>query len=143
MTQQYNEAPIVYQGSCLCGAIRYEIRGDIGAILHCHCQRCRKATGTAFATNASVKKTDFYFLSGEDHLKKYVSSATTERYFCADCGSPMIATKADAPDIYRIRLGSLDTPISHRPSMHVFVADQAEWDHITDDLPQFAQFPSS
>lgn len=110
-------------------------------MLYCHCKRCRKATGTAFATNASVKKTDFHFLSGEDQLKKYQSSATTERCFCAVCGSPIIATKAEAPDIYRLRIGSLDTAISQSAIQHVFVADKAEWDHITDDLAQYAQFP--
>ena len=38
-----------YTGSCLCGGLRYEIRGEIGDIVQCHCQRCRKANGTAFA----------------------------------------------------------------------------------------------
>lgn len=141
MTQQQDQIASYYQGSCLCGAIRYEIRGEIGAIVKCHCQRCRKATGTAFATNASVKKADFYLLSGAEHLKKYPSSATTERCFCAECGSPIIATKAEAPDIYRLRLGTLDTALTHKPVQHVFVADKAEWDDITDDLPQAAQFP--
>jgi hypothetical protein len=39
-------------GSCLCGAIRYEIDGKIGPVGHCHCVTCRKAQGGAFVTNA-------------------------------------------------------------------------------------------
>ena len=59
-----SQASPVYQGSCLCQGIRYEIKGDIGDIIQCHCQRCRKANGTAFATNAPVKSTDFKITQG-------------------------------------------------------------------------------
>ena len=59
----------VYQGSCLCQGIRYEIKGGIGDIIQCHCQRCRKANGTAFATNAPVNSADFKITQGEDLVK--------------------------------------------------------------------------
>ena len=49
----------MHSGSCLCGAIRYEIRGELGPIVLCHCAQCRKAQGSAFASNAAVKATDF------------------------------------------------------------------------------------
>ena len=42
-----SEQSPVYQGSCLCQGIRYEIQGEIGEIVQCHCQRCRKENGTA------------------------------------------------------------------------------------------------
>lgn len=64
-----SQASPVYQGSCLCQGIRYEIKGDIGDIIQCHCQRCRKSNGTAFATNAPVKSTDFKITQGEDLVK--------------------------------------------------------------------------
>lgn len=51
-----------YSGSCLCGGLRYEVQGEIGELLQCHCQRCRKANGTAFATNALIQKADFKIL---------------------------------------------------------------------------------
>ncbi|MCV9897564.1 UNVERIFIED_CONTAM: GFA family protein, partial [Cronobacter sakazakii] len=54
-----SQASPVYQGSCLCQGIRYEIKGDIGDIIQCHCQRCRKSNGTAFATNAPINSADF------------------------------------------------------------------------------------
>ena len=43
-----------YVGSCLCGAVTYQIDGPIGDIIQCHCQKCRKANGTAYATNAPI-----------------------------------------------------------------------------------------
>ena len=44
------------RGSCLCGAIRYEIAGPFEDMRHCHCSRCRKAHGAAFSTFARTSK---------------------------------------------------------------------------------------
>ena len=131
----------LYTGSCLCGGIRYEIQGEIGEVLYCHCKRCRKANGTAFATNAPIQKADFKIVQGEQLLKKYQSSETTQRCFCGECASPIISIKTDTPDTYRLRIGTLDTPLEHKPSMHIFVAHKAEWDIICDDLPQYDERP--
>lgn len=130
-----------YTGSCLCGGIRYEIHGEIGEIIECHCQRCRKANGTAFATNAPIQKADFKIVQGEHLLKKYKSTATTDRCFCAECASPIISIKAETPDTYRLRIGTLDTPLEQKPTMHIYAASKAEWDTISDDLPQFDERP--
>ena len=130
-----------YTGSCLCGGICYEIHGEIGEIIQCHCQRCRKANGTAFATNAPIQKADFKIVQGEHLLKKYKSTATTDRCFCAECASPIISIKAETPDTYRLRIGTLDTPLKQKPTMHIYAASRAEWDTISDDLPQFDERP--
>ena len=130
-----------YVGRCLCGGIRYEILGGIGDIIQCHCQRCRKANGTAFATNAPVRVEHFKFIQGEHLLKKFQSSESTERCFCSECGSPILSIKAATPEFYRLRLGTLDTPIQQKPTRHIFVLDKAEWDVICDGLPQHDQWP--
>ena len=145
MTAQQNDqaerlAPF-YRGSCLCGGIQYELHGELGEIIQCHCRICRKANGTAFATNSPVKVTDFKLTQGEHLLKKYTSSVGTERCFCSECGSPLFGIKQDAPEFYRLRIGSLDTPIVETPSMHIFVKDKAEWDSITDGLAQYPSRP--
>lgn len=111
----------LYSGSCLCGGLRYEIQGEIGDIVQCHCRKCRKANGTAFATNAPIKKADFKIVQGEHLLKKFQSSATTQRCFCADCGSPIISIKTETPDLYRLRIGTLDTPLQQKPTQHILL----------------------
>lgn len=135
MSQQY------YAGSCLCGAIRYEVRGEIGDVVQCHCQRCRKANGTAFATNAPIKKSDFQLVQGEQFLKSHQSTATTQRCFCSECGSPIMSIKTDTPEFYRLRIGTLDTPLAQKPTMHIFADSKAEWDVICDQLPQYPERP--
>jgi len=62
------------QGSCLCGGVRYEIRGEVGPSLHCHCTQCRKASGASFTTNASVAADDFHFVEGESLVGQFESS---------------------------------------------------------------------
>ena len=131
----------IYTGSCLCGAIRYEIYGEIGEVIQCHCKRCRKANGTAFATNAPIQKADFKIVQGEHLLKKFASTPTTARCFCSECASPIISIKAETPDTYRLRIGTLDTPLEYKPVMHIFTAYKAEWDTICDGLPQYGERP--
>lgn len=129
-------------GSCLCQGIRYEISGNgLGEIIQCHCQRCRKANGTAYATNTPVHINDFKIIQGEQLLQKYQSTPTTQRCFCRECGSPIMSIKTDTPEFYRLRIGTLDTPIEQKPGMHIFAAHKAEWDTIYDDLPQYAERP--
>lgn len=129
-----------YRGSCLCGTIKYEIRGGIGASYLCHCSRCRKATGSAFAASALVATKDFVVLEGEDAMKSF-SVKGVHRVFCAHCGSPIISRRDWMPDSVRVRLGTLDTPLDQRPQGHIFVASKADWYDIHDELPQYAELP--
>ncbi len=126
------------KGSCLCGAIRYEIRGELGPIVLCHCAQCRKAQGSAFAANAAVRTADFAIVAGSGSLAAYESSPGKKRHFCRDCGSPIISTRDSAPDFVRVRIGTLDSPVGARPSAHIYAASKAGWYEILDRLPQHA-----
>jgi hypothetical protein len=129
----------MYKGSCLCGTVKYEVRGKLGAAIYCHCSLCRKATATAFATNAAVAASDFVVIEGESALKAFDSSPGVHRLFCSSCGSPIISRRDAMPDVVRLRLGTLDTPLPTPPTAHYFVASKAEWYEIHDDLPQFVE----
>jgi hypothetical protein len=60
----------VLQGTCLCGKVRYEIRGPPQLMYYCHCRMCRKATGTSFATNMLVRAEDFAIVAGQEAVKR-------------------------------------------------------------------------
>ncbi|MEQ8827149.1 MAG: GFA family protein, partial [Parvibaculum sp.] len=62
---------VTHRGSCNCGAVRFEIEGELGPFGFCHCRTCRKASGTAFTANASVKRAQVRFLGGEDAIRRY------------------------------------------------------------------------
>ena len=133
----------VLKGSCLCNGIQYEVRSALGDIMQCHCQKCRKANGTAFATNAAISTEDFVLLTGEALLGEFESTPGVFRVFCKQCASPLYSRRPSQPDMLRLRIGTLDTPIEGRPSTHIFVGSKAEWEEITDDVPQYNERPVS
>ncbi len=61
--------------------------------------------------------------------------------FCQNCGSPIFSWRESNPEFARIRIGTLDTPISTKPTAHIFVGSKAEWDQICDDLPRHHEMP--
>ena len=124
-------------GSCLCGAVKYEIAGELAPIQLCHCSMCRRASGAGFATNMPIRADDFRVTSGEAALKVYRSTAGKERLFCGECGSPIISRSAGDPGMVRVRAGTLDEPAPTHPAFHFHVASKASWLPITDDLPQY------
>ncbi len=127
----------MYKGGCLCGKVRFEIHGKIDSIVYCHCSLCRKAQGSAFATNGVVQHENFRFLQGEDELTAFESSPGQHKLFCKHCGSPIISTSTATPHEVRIRLGTIESPIEERPEAHIFAASKADWDEIRDQLPQY------
>jgi hypothetical protein len=133
----------MYQGQCLCGAVQYELRGALGSIVLCHCSRCRRATGSAFAAAAPVNSEDFVVLAGEKGMREFMSSPGVSRFFCQSCGSPLFSRRADNPAVLRLRIGTIDAESlgSERTSAHLFVGSKAPWFEICDDLPQYAERP--
>lgn len=129
------------RGSCLCGGVRYRIEGELGPIVICHCSRCRKANGSAFQAVSPVAAGDFQLQSGQELLAEYESSPGVFRVFCHVCASPLYSRRTATPDVLRLRIGSLDTPVASRPAAHIFAASKAEWYDIRDDAPQYPTRP--
>lgn len=126
------------KGSCLCGAVKYEISGDINDIVHCHCQTCRKAHGSAFSSVAAVKDSDFNLIN--DHkLKSYQSSAGKLRYFCDNCGSQIYAKRESTAHVI-LRLGTLDSDINASETAHIWVSQKASWYNIQSRIIEHDQF---
>lgn len=128
-------------GSCLCGNVQYQIRGELGPGFYCHCSRCRKAGGSAFASNAVVPAGNFAVVGGADSLKTFSTAEGVHRVFCGNCGSPIISRRDAMPDIVRVRMGTLDTPLPQGPGAHIYVDSKAPWHRIHDGLPQYAERP--
>ncbi|MFC3153318.1 GFA family protein [Litoribrevibacter euphylliae] len=126
------------QGSCLCGSIKYEISGEVGGIVHCHCPTCRKAHASAFSSVVAVQDEDFTLLDG-DTLKFYESSPGKQRFFCSNCGSQIYAKREGTPHIV-LRLGCLDSDINAQEKEHIWVSQKASWYDIDSDLPKRNEF---
>ena len=124
-------------GGCLCGAVRYEVEGEIAPVQLCHCAQCRKAQGGPFAANAPVATAAFRLLRGEDALREFRASPGKRRVFCGTCGGPLFSQRDDAPEVLRLRVGSLDETDGLTLGFHIQTDSKAAWWPIYDDLPRY------
>jgi hypothetical protein len=124
-------------GRCLCGAVRFEIDGELSPIQICHCSQCRRAQGSAFAANIPVDVAAFRLVAGAEDLRSYESSPGKTRRFCGRCGSPVLSSHVAVPGQVRVRAGLLEPPVAARPAFHFFTESKADWWSITDDLPRY------
>ena len=131
-------------GSCLCGAVAFEVTEPFRAAYNCHCGRCRRARAAAHATNGFMSCGGVRFVRGAAHLKscKAPGAQFFTQVFCELCGSPLPRQDA-ARDLAAVPFGALDHDPKIRPASHIYVAYKAGWHDITDDLPQFAAGPGS
>jgi hypothetical protein len=130
-------------GSCLCGKVKYEIKGEGSAFYHCHCSRCRKLTGTGHASNIRVTpESSLNWLQGEALLKKYKVPEAERFYnlFCSNCGSPMPRVVPEL-DAVLVPAGSLDTLPEIQPNGRIFWDSRVEWSCSGDDIPRYAEYP--
>ncbi len=128
----------MYKGSCLCGAVRFEVAGDLPGPDACHCGKCRKQSGHYFASTDVPKSA--VTIHGEDKLTWYQSSEKARRGFCATCGSSLF-WDALFRDWIGIAMGAFDTPTNTHLHVHIFVADKGDYYDIGDGVPQYQQTP--
>lgn len=122
-------------GSCLCGARRYEIAGDLDGVWMCHCSLCRKATGSTGNAILIVPKDRFRWLAGADHGITYALRETYTVTRCKTCGTPLPAEE-DTTNVY-VTAGTLDEPLGAGVKVHLFCASRADWDR---DAPEARYF---
>jgi hypothetical protein len=119
-------------GSCLCGAVTYQITSKVSDVVHCHCVTCRKAHGAAFSSVAFAAAEGFQ-LQGAEGLGSYESSPGKNRFFCKKCGTQVYA-KREGADYVILRLGSLDTYLPGKEIAHTWMSERADWFDLDADL---------
>jgi hypothetical protein len=127
----------ILTGGCLCGAVRYELTQAPVWAHNCHCSRCRKSTGAAFASNLFIPLDALRYRQGEERLRSF-RPPDAERFthvFCERCGSPL-PFRNEARGLAGVPMGSLDGDPGGAPQAHIFVASKAPWFEIADRLPQ-------
>lgn len=130
-----------HRGSCLCGAVRFEVEGGFECFFLCHCAFCRKDTGSAHAANLFSSTATLTWLTGENHVATYHLPATRHaKSFCKACGSALPRPRTEATPLV-VPAGSLETPLTIRPDAHLFVASRADWDRELQTVPAFDRLP--
>ena len=133
-----------YSGGCLCGAIRYTISAPIAELRACHCTNCQKASGAGGSVNAAVKASDFRLDKGQP--KKFAgiadSGRTLNRFFCADCGSPIYSQRQTTPETVVVRAGTMDNAGDMKITAHIWTKSARPWSYIDPAAKQIPGQPN-
>lgn len=128
----------LHTGSCLCGAVSFEVRGALAAPDACHCVQCRKFSGHYFVS--TDVKPDAAIIQGADKVTWYQSSEKARRGFCSVCGASLFFEPLSRKFI-AIAMGAFDEPSETHIALHIFTAEKGDYYDIADGLPQHAHAP--
>ena len=123
-----------HAGGCLCGAVRYEVRGPLRDVINCHCSMCQRLHG-AFGAHSKARKANIAILEDKG-LAWYATSERARRGFCRQCGSNLFWEPV-GQDATGILAGTLDQPTGLNTMGHIFVAEKSDFTDLSDDLPKF------
>jgi hypothetical protein len=132
----------VLRGGCLCGTVKYEVAGEAKRFYHCHCSRCRKATGTGHASNLFLQPAALKWLSGEQHIRAFrvPEAKRFTNQFCGICGGRLPRQPAGT-DTVVLPAGSLDEEAPIRPQARIFTDARASWSCSGDEVPTYPASP--
>lgn len=137
-----NESREAKTGSCMCRAVRYEVRGTPFWVGHCHCLSCRRHTGAPLVTFVAFKEDQVAFTKGERRI--YESSPGVGRAFCGDCGTPLTwegqSEVTERGVIIEFHISTLDEPDAFVPTNHLFYPERIAWFDVADELPRYRGF---
>lgn len=126
------------RGSCLCGAVGYEVADRFRYAAYCHCSRCRARTGSAFSVFGGIETEALEVTRGAREIRIYESLNVNNR-FCGVCGSQLFCVFKNG-EMVHVQLGTLIDMPSIRPTEHIFADSNADWHEIADSLPQHAGY---
>ena len=129
--------PYPLKGSCNCGAVRYEVLQEFTTQAACHCIQCQKHTQSAFSIMGALPQDGFRLVSGT--LKVWTKTADSgtrhDCYFCPDCGNRIYHQNPEAPEVIRLKLGTLDDSSVIDPKIHVWVQHRQPWLTLPEGTP--------
>lgn len=127
-------------GKCLCGAVTFEVTGPPVLMAQCHCEQCRRSTGTGHAVQALFEHARLA-VQGQTATYKSVADSGSERtrHFCPTCGSGLFAENSGKPDIIGIAAGAFDDSSWFKPSMNLYASQRPLWDVVDLSVESYAQ----
>jgi len=124
-----------HTGSCLCGAVRYEVAGPLRDVLLCHCAMCRKTHGHIGAYSAAPRAA--LSIVESRGLRWYRSSPSAERGFCCECGGTLF-WQGEGRSMTSIAAGTLDAPTGLKTVLQIYVDHAGDYYEIDPRVPQRA-----
>jgi hypothetical protein len=138
MSQKLNNA----SGQCLCGAVKYEISGEISSFHICYCSRCRHATGSAHASNLFTQPGNITWHSGKELIQRFelASAKSWAKQFCKVCGSCLPYINRSGTFLV-VPAGTLNEDLPITPDDRIFCDDRCGWVERIQSRPEFPAQP--
>lgn len=127
-------------GTCLCEKIQFQAEPIEGMVFNCHCTRCQRSHGAAFATQAFVAPLTVKFLKGENLIKEYQSTGGI-RVFCAECGARLMNRSRDKTSYTSVAVASLQEKDTLQPVADCFTAHKITWCPLDDQIKKYQDLP--
>ena len=132
----------VFSGKCLCGNVSYQCHSEPKAVFNCHCEDCRRATGSVFGTNLFVPEAKVEIsgaVSSYSHISD--SGSTMTKRFCSNCGSLLFGSNSAKPNVVSIRAGTVDQLALIKPQINLFMDKKVPSTSIDENLEQASRMP--
>lgn len=128
-------------GSCLCGRVQFSFSLPHVRFNYCHCESCRKTTGSAFAANILIPTAQFRWETEESLVSRFTDTVVNpgfRRWFCSQCGGSV--PRLNRTDEFMVvPAGLLDSPISVRPERNIYWCERADWLVTVDAVPKYVE----
>ena len=124
----------IHTGECLCGAVRYEVRGPLRGVVNCHCTMCQRLHG-AYGAHSKAKNVHIELVEDRG-LRWHATSGRARRGYCGECSSDLFWEPVDQ-DATGIVAGSLDQPTELETIGQIFTAEKADFVELIEGIPTF------
>ncbi len=130
---------MIYDGGCLCGAVRYRIDGEPLSAGYCHCRMCQRAAGAPVVAWVAFRRGSFRIVKGEPAAVRASPRAT--RRFCSRCGSALTFEYSSSTDTVDVTIATLDDPNAAEPVYQIWTSSRVPWLHLESLGPHFKGDP--
>lgn len=135
------ENKYITQGQCLCGTVKFTLKGNSFGLYQCHCSECRKITGSNANSSVIVPEDSFSWLEGKEKISSYIHSSGYRSDFCSTCGSPT-PNKMSNKHLFWVPAGTLNQNAHMEVKAHLCLNSIATWDASPQEGKKYEEVPS-
>jgi hypothetical protein len=122
-----------FDGTCLCGGVRFEVEAAPESLRVCHCTSCKKLSGGAGTVNFPVPPSAIRIVDGEELLQSFTPEGGSAKTFCRNCGANLFGGGWPESERCSVRVTTIEQPIDAKVGAHIFVRSLAPWESLPDD----------
>ena len=126
-------------GSCFCSAVQFKLSNAPKAVVNCHCNFCRRHSGSAFATYAVVPEATFEIISGYDSISIFQFKENAHKHFCKQCGTPIFNKNVRYAGLCMVYFGVISDSLNMAPTVNIYCESQLAWVPAIAEIRSFAQ----